>query len=726
VIIERCVNTYLRSRLEEPDAPPRPPTRSPPPSPLFAEPGEIPEGLLHIQSHEQDHPVGPPPSEPLSTPPHPIPNPRSSSLLKATNERVSQGNGESVTSASLLDFPRRPIEQLGRRGSSPMLEVPEREDTMGLLNRRQDSDAGRKSFVNSSFSLFRSLENYVISSFNGSDCVNQSFLVARPTHPPRAASEGVQPKPILRNDHAPSSTVDTDVFEIDAKTLLAGDVAENGFWITGGRIERNSSNNGSKGDVSSNGRSGRDLVNMKTPRINWQELVEWYHLILHAGDDWVENWLELRPPDNGGEENARLAAKWDSISTQDLEQEISEGRMHAQRTLLKATENLLKRPRRPLKHPEEARFLLILLANPLLYVPGAPRHRPSTSLQAPRSRSREPPQPNQQNGEVTPSTRQVSTSGSRNTNTRTSGPGHHSGIVKRILGLLSNLPNECHHYLISWFSRFSDPHFQRTVDLIGSFVTYRLSRQHNRKRSEAHFTAADLISSSVPGAGSNAQLHHALGASVSSKSTKSDHKIVLYGEDWQIKAAARVMSLFFSANNNNPGRKRDTISPDLRFSSAGLNARHQAHVHGQILPISTFYNTLLDYSDLVADFEAWETHRGKFSFCQYPFFLSIWAKIHILEHDARRQMEVRAREAFFDSILSRKAVSQYLVLKVRRECLVDDSLRGVSEVVGAGQEEIKKGLRIEFVGEEGVDAGGLRKEWFLLLVREVFDPDHGK
>jgi E3 ubiquitin-protein ligase HECTD2 len=144
-----------------------------------------------------------------------------------------------------------------------------------------------------------------------------------------------------------------------------------------------------------------------------------------------------------------------------------------------------------------------------------------------------------------------------------------------------------------------------------------------------------------------------------------------------------------------------------------------------VIPISSFYNTLLDYSDLVADFEAWESRSSKFSFCQYPFFLSIYAKICILEHDARRQMEVKAREAFFDSILNRKAVSQYLVLKVRRDCLVEDSLRGVSEVIGSSQEEIKKGLRIEFLGEEGVDAGGLRKEWFLLLVREVFDPDHG-
>ncbi|KAL9595030.1 MAG: hypothetical protein Q9219_006699 [cf. Caloplaca sp. 3 TL-2023] len=68
-------------------------------------------------------------------------------------------------------------------------------------------------------------------------------------------------------------------------------------------------------------------------------------------------------------------------------------------------------------------------------------------------------------------------------------------------------------------------------------------------------------------------------------------------------------------------------------------------------------------------------------------------------------MEIKARQAFFDSITSRRARSQYFVLKIRRECLVEDSLRGVSEVVGSGQEDTKKGLRIAFQGEEGVDAG---------------------
>ncbi|GAB1204055.1 hypothetical protein APSETT445_002704 [Aspergillus pseudonomiae] len=260
------------------------------------------------------------------------------------------------------------------------------------------------------------------------------------------------------------------------------------------------------------------------------------------------------------------------------------------------------------------------------------------------------------------------------------------------------------------------------VDLVGSFVTYRLTRQHGRKRSESAQHDDDLVPSFSSAAGNTpAELHAAInGRSTNKQANEKRDQPVVYSDDWQLRAAARVMSLLFTANNATIARKPDGVLGQ----EAGSAAKPQGYRRGQIVPVSAFYNTLLDYSDLVTDFEAWESKSTKFSFCQYPFFLSIWAKIHILEHDARRQMEVKAREAFFNSILSRKAISQYLLLRVRRDCLVDDSLRSVSEVVGSSQEEIKKGLRIEFIGEEGVDAGGLRKEWFLLLVREIFDPHH--
>ena len=39
--------------------------------------------------------------------------------------------------------------------------------------------------------------------------------------------------------------------------------------------------------------------------------------------------------------------------------------------------------------------------------------------------------------------------------------------------------------------------------------------------------------------------------------------------------------------------------------------------------------------------------------------------------------------------------------------------------------DLRKQLRVEFDGEEGVDEGGLQKEFFQLIVEKLFDPMNG-
>ena len=529
--------------------------------------------------------------------------------------------------------------------------------------------------------LFRPVEDYIVSSFKGCDCLNVSFSTSQ--QPPRPGHE------VNLSKLMPTPP--------DGETLPAEGVTR-----------ANGHGSGHSRDKST---ASTRLITSRSPRINWAELAQWYHLILTAGTSWIEQWSAMQPTDVLDEEHAMRKKRWDSVNLPVVDREITNARFHLQRTLLKATENLLKRPRRPLRRPEDTRFLLMLLANPMLY--------PSSSLPELQAAAVMPHRDERRPSNTEDRDRPTGSHGMSPRQRSRAGAGQHSGIVKRILGLMSSLPSDCHHFLMSWFSRFSVGQFERIVDLVGSFVTYRLTRQHGRKRSESFKTDDSLIPSfSSSSNNTPAELHAAINGRNQNKSNNMQDQPTVYGEDWQIRAASRVMSLLFTANNAGGQRKPDE-------DTDGTARRNQVIDRGHLIPISSFYNTLLDYSNLVADFEGWEAKTAKFSFCQYPFLLSIWAKIHILEHDARRQMEVRAREAFFNSILSRKAVSQYLVLKVRRDCLIEDSLKRVSEVVWNSQQDIKKGLRVEFIGEEGVDAGGLRKEWFLLLVREVFDPNHG-
>lgn len=635
----------------------------------------------------------------------------------------TRSSPSSPVRSALLLGQASPQEVLAAPSQSPSRAPPLPPVTLSGVPADPSIKSAARSRSDSSKAIFRSLENYIIACFNGIECLNSSFLLNSPPPPFRAKSDGV----IVPVATSPTSTAIHDkeiaLSPLDAKTLLLGDFAENGTWWTGGaRTERSRSQ---KGFVNSPEHTRGDRDGTKSPRINWKELHEWYYLILNAGQSWRQVSAACA---RESKEDSMLHKFSDPEQQRRIEQDFKEASLHLQRTLLKASESLLRRPGRPVKSPADCRFLLILFTNPMLYPPdldhpvwaSQPEVQPSPKPDRGSTRLRPP------ESSVRPAT-----TTSRSTSTRTKGNStiNHSAITKRLLGLLANLPSDCHHHLVAWFSRFSESHLRKLVELIGSFVTYRLSRQHGRKRSHSHTPNNGLVPSlSDTDMGSSAQLHAALGITGSKKPPEEKATSVLYGEDWQIKAAARIMSLFFSANNSVTHRRPHTADPpDLQGDSIPTvsNAHHRANKYGQKLPTSAFYNTLLDYSDLIADFEAWESRKAKFSFCQYPMFLSIWAKIRIMEHDARRQMEIKAREAFFDSIMNRKAVSQFLVLKVRRDCLVEDSLRGVSEVVGAGQEEIKKGLRIEFLHEEGIDAGGLRKEWFLLLVREVFDPDHG-
>ena len=552
--------------------------------------------------------------------------------------------------------------------------------------------------------IFHSLEEYILDCFKTCDKMNASFAPSRPMPLPRAFSEGAPTQSNVSINTSDQIQDDSSFVDLDAKTLLVGNFAENGLWWTGrGRIHSLQAPE-SGNDTFVDGDHASDRIPGKVPRMRWLDIHQWYETILRAGSSWESKIRHLQSTVPGDQYYAR------SLSAADMNRignEITEARLHLQKTLLRASESLLKRPGRPLVYPEDCRFLLILLANPLLY----PVDLSQQDWISPKSINRSRSQTNTIGSGIALGSPQPASSGSHG-RSREPASGRHSGVLKRILGLLSNSPKDCHHYVITWFTQLPEKDFRSLVEMVESFVTYRLARYQRRQHSDSHHKRTSDLIPQIPGCGpgASAQLHAAFGGSMASKPSVPGHGYTTeYSEDWQIKAAARVMALLFTANDSMSTLGHDMAIgnvPVMKMSAVFSTVSQRARRRGQFLPISMFYNSMVDYSDLIADFEAWESRRGKFSFCQYPIFLSIYAKIRILEHDARRQMEIKAREAFFDSIVSRKAVNQYLSIKVRRSCLVEDSLRGVSEVVGTGQQDIKKGLRIEFSGEDGVDAGG--------------------
>merc|ERR1719422_957630 len=66
--------------------------------------------------------------------------------------------------------------------------------------------------------------------------------------------------------------------------------------------------------------------------------------------------------------------------------------------------------------------------------------------------------------------------------------------------------------------------------------------------------------------------------------------------------------------------------------------------------------------------------------------------------------------------------SPFLVLKVRRNAIVEDTLQ---QLAVYGAQAYKKPLKVVFNGEEAVDEGGVQKEFFQLLIEELYNEDFG-
>eukprot|EP00752_Nemacystus_decipiens_P004319 g3945.t1 len=103
-------------------------------------------------------------------------------------------------------------------------------------------------------------------------------------------------------------------------------------------------------------------------------------------------------------------------------------------------------------------------------------------------------------------------------------------------------------------------------------------------------------------------------------------------------------------------------------------------------------------------------------------------KAAILSLDSQIQMRGTVNSELQEAILfgglgdvGLSAVSPYLKLNVRRSHIVADSLVAL---VMLPEDDLKKPLRVTFVGEEGIDEGGVQKEYFQVMMRELLDPKY--
>jgi len=102
------------------------------------------------------------------------------------------------------------------------------------------------------------------------------------------------------------------------------------------------------------------------------------------------------------------------------------------------------------------------------------------------------------------------------------------------------------------------------------------------------------------------------------------------------------------------------------------------------------------------------------------FCLDAGNKCRFLMFDTHSKQREEARHEIMNQMLQGgRHVNPYLHLKVKRDNLVQDTLHKFHSLRPS---EFRKKLKVEFEGELGVDAGGVRKEFFQLLVEQLYDP----
>lgn len=117
------------------------------------------------------------------------------------------------------------------------------------------------------------------------------------------------------------------------------------------------------------------------------------------------------------------------------------------------------------------------------------------------------------------------------------------------------------------------------------------------------------------------------------------------------------------------------------------------------------------------------------NFIEYPFLLDLPYKDRLLEIENHYEHQLTIERALLDLLNGRFANNEqvvidqatikslYLQLQINRHRVLEDSIEQIMNTTLS----LKNPLKISFVGEPGDDAGGVKKEYFQLLVKSIFN-----
>ena len=162
----------------------------------------------------------------------------------------------------------------------------------------------------------------------------------------------------------------------------------------------------------------------------------------------------------------------------------------------------------------------------------------------------------------------------------------------------------------------------------------------------------------------------------------------------------------------------------LRVSSRinGENGYPISYETFYILQVAQILDLPRSYMDWKSDIQRGIDVSAGFYICNYPFIFDPAAKESILKTDQFISQQTAQQTAMMMMITGQMPQIPFLAMIVSRKNIVQEA---ITQLQLATADDLKKPLRVKFEDEEAEDAGGVTKEFFMLLIKEILNPDYG-
>lgn len=157
-----------------------------------------------------------------------------------------------------------------------------------------------------------------------------------------------------------------------------------------------------------------------------------------------------------------------------------------------------------------------------------------------------------------------------------------------------------------------------------------------------------------------------------------------------------------------------------------------ASTRSKLLPFDAFYHqSLNEMIDVVGEYQVWVSGEKNWCFTRRaPWLLNADTKTKFLRINSREMMNRQQISAmqnatqFWGTVPVVTPLDLFLIIQVDRKNLITDTFQAIAGLKNPDI-DLKKPLKILFKNEPGVDEGGVQREFFELIIQELFDEQRG-